>query len=128
MNFHHFVLANGRDFQPCENPAQWIKRRGRIGNCYKNAFLLVLEHPKDLRYAEGYAARMEEGHPIICKGLHAWAVTKDGEVVDPTWKNGVEYFGVAFEFEQVRQVMMRNQDFSGVIDDVAGGWPLLKGG
>ena len=45
MNFWHYVMANGRDYQPCKAPAKWIKRRGKIGNCYKNAFLLVLEHP-----------------------------------------------------------------------------------
>lgn len=47
MNFHHFVLAEGKDFQPCKNPAHWITKRGKIGNCYKNAFMLVLEHPED---------------------------------------------------------------------------------
>ena len=47
MNFHHFVLANGRDFQPCKAPAQLIKRRGRTGRCFRNAFLLVLEHTED---------------------------------------------------------------------------------
>lgn len=104
-----------------------IKRRGKVGNCIKNAFLLVLKHPKDLRYAEGYAARIEDGQPRICLGLHAWAVTKDDEVIDPTWSHGIEYFGVAFEFDQVKWVMMRNKDISGVIDDVGGGWPLLKG-
>lgn len=126
LNFWHYVLANGVDFRPCATPADWIVERGKAGNCFKNALLLVLRHLGELRYAEGYAAYSAGGENRVCPGLHAWAVTRDGQAVDPTWPNGVEYFGVAFALDQVTAAAKRNREFAGVISDVKGGWPLLK--
>jgi hypothetical protein len=58
--------------------------------CYSNAFKLVTDH-QGLNYAEGLAG--VAGVAI----WHAWAVTDDGQVVDPTWGHPEEflYFGIA---------------------------------
>ena len=90
-----YVAAYGEEFEAQPLP-QGI-RQGNQGECYMNASLLVMTHP-DLDFAEGYAQSAD------IPGLtfqHAWAVTKDGKVVDPTWKKpeGSKYFGVRYARE-----------------------------
>ena len=62
-----------------------------LGECYSNAYKM-LEDPV-YRYCEGYATSTSLGIPLA----HAWVVDKDNNVVDPTWKDGDQYFGVAFD-------------------------------
>lgn len=35
--------------------------------------------------------------------LHAWCSDETGIVIDPTWGEGAEYFGVPLDFKYVRQ-------------------------
>ena len=68
--------ARGREFDT-ERWGDYGKER----ECFKNASELWLVND-DLRYVEGLA--MTDG---IDLGIHhAWCVTADGEVVDPTWR------------------------------------------
>lgn len=60
--------------------------------CFENAFQLVQRYP-ELTYCEGYAAS-------VIPTLHAWAVTEDDEVIDPTWEYegpDVDYLGIRFD-------------------------------
>lgn len=90
---HRYVAAYGEAHTPAPLP-EGIEQ-GAPRECYKNASLLVMGHP-ELTYAEGFAKSDRTGEMVF---QHAWAVTKDGVVVDPTWdtpeKN--EYFGVRYE-------------------------------
>jgi len=112
-----FVLKNGKEFT--SQNGEKLKR-GRMKQCFKNAYHLAEDF--NLIYVEGYASFMGLGFPV----LHAWCVGKDGNVYDPTWKNGGEYFGVPFDLMYVRKIILRRERF-GVIDNVEMGFPLLAG-
>lgn len=89
-----YVAAYGQEFRAAALPDN--VRKGPMGECYRNATLLVMQR-NDLDYAEGYAQNAK------IPGLtyqHAWAVTKDGTVVDPTWSEDSannKYFGVRYD-------------------------------
>lgn len=69
--------------------------RGQLGHCYENATLAVIHNP-ELQYAEGVAFSAATGELGY---LHAWAVDKDGSVVDPTWDEPEKgrYYGVVYD-------------------------------
>ena len=123
INFQHFVLANGTEHIRLPDPQRFFTRHGRTGHCFKNAFLLVSEFRNELLYVEGYAHKNGSLMPF----LHAWAVTAKGECVDPTWPDGIDYFGVPFDFEYVARIAFGAKPFTGVIDNFRDKWPLLTG-
>lgn len=112
-----FVLKNGQEFR--SRNGNKIKK-GKMKECFRNAFHLAEDF--DLIYVEGYATCSGLGFPIF----HAWCVDQEGNVYDPTWKNGDEYFGVPFDFMYVRKTIFRRTKF-GVIDNKEMGFPLLAG-
>ncbi|HNI35842.1 MAG TPA: hypothetical protein PLV93_10605 [Microthrixaceae bacterium] len=57
--------------------------------CFRNAGLAAQEH-ESLRYAEGFAFPAVVRMPMA----HAWLIDEAGEVVDPTWSDGADYFGI----------------------------------
>lgn len=63
---------------------------GAPRRCYDNAGNLALE--QGWAYCEGFAMQ-----PGLFPMHHAWCLTDDGQVVDPTWRQAQdnEYFGVA---------------------------------
>jgi hypothetical protein len=69
--------------------------------CYDNAYWLATRSKGELRYVEGLAKRY-----IICD--HAWCITADGTVVDPTWAEldgnikPSAYYGVVVPLPVVR--------------------------
>ena len=69
---------------------------------------------------------MIDGHLYPPVGLHAWAITRDGEVIDPTWDNGFEYFGVPFDLDYVLKTKVRRKEY-GVIDNYQENFPLWAG-
>jgi len=86
----NYIAAYGEEFKAQQLPADVEK--GKPKECYKNASLLVMQR-SDLTYAEGYAT----SHGLTF--MHAWAVDKAGNVVDPTWEHPEksQYFGVRYE-------------------------------
>lgn len=113
ISIYDFILQNGLYFKIKPLPKGIIQ--GKMKECYKNAALLSLEKPNYF-YAEGIACG-------IIPVLHAWCVDKDKNVIDPTWSDGKEYFGViikkGFLFKQVEKCGF------GLIDDWKNRWPLL---
>jgi hypothetical protein len=83
-------------------------RRGFGAEASRNAYLLA-QGRTDLTYVEGFACRI-----IPC--WHAWCVTKDGIVVDPTWryaKNEInlynDYFGIPFKLDFVSKMIVKTK-------------------
>jgi hypothetical protein len=118
-----FVSKRGQLFSPPAGDLPKDVPPGIIKECYKNcidATILCCSDSPDYFYCEGYATG-------LIPMLHAWLVTTDGEVVDPTWPEpGTEYFGVAFKPDFVRKQTL-SQGHYGLIDAWTSEWPLLKG-
>lgn len=53
--------------------------KGRLKECFRNAWLLAEANPGELTYVEGYATSLAVCH-------HAWVIDPDGKVQDPTWR------------------------------------------
>lgn len=106
-----FVLRHGKAF----TPAPFTGERMVAKRCFTNAIYYALERPAErLLYAEGFATI--PGVPMLFE--HAWCVTQDGTVVDPTWRDPQEcvYFGVAFEPAGVAEQVMR-QGWHGLLSN-----------
>lgn len=85
FSVEEFVLTYGMPFKKTVPTLA-----GAMGDCYKNATKLAQE--KNWRYVEGYA--ITEGLPIPL--LYAWCLDENGNVSDPTWADGVTYYGIIF--------------------------------
>jgi hypothetical protein len=86
-----FLLRFGRPF-PAGLPGVRLLTKGW---CFRNAWMLVRE---SLAWTHG------EGYCLATNGefvQHAWAVTPDGSVVDPTIRRAEvrDYFGVIYDRE-----------------------------
>jgi len=78
--------------------------------CYRNAYKLS-QLNNDLQYVEGIAIG-------IIPTKHAWCVTLDGKVVDPTWppKYRIAYFGVPIDKRWLNKVICATQRY-GLIEE-----------
>lgn len=88
-----FLVASGRAYsEPLLEHGYGI---GAPQACYINALTLALQHPDSLFYCEGRAT----AHSLPIE--HAWCVTRDGHVIDTTWRaeilQGALYFGTCFD-------------------------------
>jgi hypothetical protein len=111
-----FILKNGLLF------AESVKvKKGRMKECFRNAYLLADSNDKMI-YVEGYAV----SNACILPLYHAWCVDSTGKVYDPTWKDGLEYYGVPFDLNFVRRTIL-DRKYYGVIDNWENHWPLLTG-
>ena len=78
--------------------------------CFSNAFHLALRSPKKYIYVEGFAFSS-------IPTCHAWCVDLKGNVVDPTWKEGVEYFGIPFKLDFLIQESDKNRTYGLLYSD-----------
>ena len=99
-------------------------RRGKLGLCFMNAFRLATAQPDKYRYVEGIATH-------IIPTEHAWCVTADGTVVDPTWRRferagetAPEYLGVPIRLDYAMKVMCKTRVY-GVLWNYIGAFPML---
>ena len=83
-----FLNKHGHSMVPKKHP-----KRGTMaaGECYANAYALASSETA-YRYCEGYATTKKLGIALP----HAWVVDRDLKVIDPTWVDGDQYFGVMF--------------------------------
>ena len=100
------VLTYGRHWTPAKHDYPMERAK----ECFKNAFLLCETYP-ELTYVEGFAISEIVGIPFH----HAWAVDKKSKVIDVTWEDGVEYFGVPFNQDYIRDLMLTKGTY-GVFD------------
>jgi hypothetical protein len=93
-----FVLTYGTQY----HTVHALAPTGQPRQCFRNAFEAAMR--LDLTYVEGWANS-------IIPTEHAWCVTPDGKIYDPTWgRSGHDYFGVALPIPVLEQVM----SFTGV--------------
>ena len=124
--FQKFVLKHGQEFKSVINlpPDIKIGRKGRYkGRCFENAFNAVSNNIKKYYYCEGYAT---SGTTDSMAVLHGWIVNRKHEVIDPTWKDGKEYFGIIFRWSYVKRITYKHKAFMTLIDNWEDNWPLLK--
>lgn len=105
-----FILRNGKEFKA----APFSGERWEPKQCFYNA--AHFREPGTM-YAEGYAWR--PGLPLLIH--HAWRVTEDGTVIDPTWTDpeGCQYFGLEFTSEQFFRELSRLEHY-GILDTMRG--------
>lgn len=119
-NIEDLVAKLGQSFRP----RAWRSyrgrgyRRGRVKLCFQNSFNLAMSFA-DLTYTEGIA------YSGFIPVHHAWCVTPQGEVVDPTWREEQftqlaheqwEYLGVPFERDFVLETAGRRRIY-GILDE-----------
>lgn len=104
--FEDFILKHGQRFTKVGKMPRGFKR-GMAKQCYMNAAKLTLDLPS-LIYCEGYAAG-------IIPVLHGWCITRRGTVIDPTWDDGKDYFGIPIKHSYLMNSMIRHKVY-GVID------------
>lgn len=120
------VLTEGQMFKAGEIPPN--VNDGQLGMSFMNAYRLVENHP-ELTYVEGFAQTSHLDVPVS----HAWAVTKDNLVVDPTWDRfrrkgeSISYFGVKIPIDIVRKTILARECY-GVLDNHEQDFPLLRTG
>lgn len=91
--------------------------KDKMKECFANAYRRMMH--KQLHYCEGFAMG-------VIPVMHAWLVDMQGNVIDTTWDDGKEYFGVEFPTEFVIRTVLARGSY-GVIDNFEQRWPLLQG-
>jgi hypothetical protein len=111
-SLHTFLLRHGRAFAPRERPKNM--RRGKMGYCYQNAISFLFKNARrssrKLVYCEGYAIKSDVGIPM----MHGWLCDMEGNVIDLTWDDVTDYWGVPFQFsfgERAPAVFFGNKDY-----------------
>lgn len=117
-----FILKHGRAFEWRALPHG--VRMGVARQCFRNAVRLALRKPRFYTYVEGYAINAwVADYPVA----HAWCVDPEHFVVDTTWEEGADYFGVPFRAEYVRRMAGARREVYSLIDNKEMGFPLLMG-
>lgn len=103
-----FILRNGKVMKPQEFREPLYPAKA----CFMNATHYVDLH-KYAEYVEGFAIRASLGIAMH----HAWAQSRDGRAIDPTWNDSMEceYMGVVIDPKTHRK-WMRKTNVYGVID------------
>jgi hypothetical protein len=105
--FSAYLEKNGQEYKAAKLPDD--VERGVPKECFKNASQLVIGRD-DLEYVEGIAypgSLRDSGLGF----LHAWAVKKDGTVVDNTWDKpeDAKYFGVKYDRNAYMKHLMKTE-------------------
>jgi hypothetical protein len=111
-----YILQNGYFMGSYSISSKPIYPKGKMKECFRNTHLL--SYTQGLQYVEGYAMG-------VIPVYHAWNLDSDGNIIDTTWKDGSEYYGIVLNFKLVEETVNRRGCY-GVIDNYQEGWPLLK--
>jgi hypothetical protein len=103
------VLKHGRFFTPSTEIPDWCEP-GAMKECYHNSFNNILNMPDDVYYTEGFAFVEGMDFPFG----HGWLTHADGTVIDPTWDDGVTYFGIRMNTNWVIKKVLKTE-ISGIL-------------
>ena len=89
-------------------------KKGKPKACYENAYWLARKCPDKYIYVEGCAVG-------IIPAIHAWCITPDLKVVDPTWRGTLfakdtAYFGIPMDIDWLTCTLI-NVGTYGVLDN-----------
>jgi len=121
-----FLLQEGVNFTDVKKAPRLMAPK----MCFRNATSLTWDDP-DLTYVEGVYIDPHSGFLPV---HHAWVVTKDGTVIEPTlrWRppkgrdrTGHGYFGVPFTTEFMTSRMVENKVY-GLLDDWNFGYEMFR--
>jgi hypothetical protein len=138
-SFEAVVLARGTSYTPPSSIEDNLRLMEQYGiepgqpkECFENAGRAVLDDTPGVTYVEGYA------QGSIIPVHHAWLVTDDGQVIDPTWGTGrnlpgfeaigpsppgEEYFGIPVGRDELVAILLGKKTW-GAWDWMAPGrWP-----
>jgi hypothetical protein len=115
-----FILKNGISFTKIKSTLPKSLEYEKMGECFRNAAIIAMEGKKYI-YCEGLAISKKVGFPVN----HAWLINKKFEVIDNTWNDGIEYFGIPFTREFLIQFLLKYKMY-GLIDAWQSHWPLLQ--
>jgi len=100
--YYKWLLENGEWFEGNDNNREFNQSfRKRANGCYYNAQMLAIENQK-LDYYEGWGIPGGVGIPLS----HGFNVL-NGEVIDISWPDGVEYFGVRIPVDFICREQLR---------------------
>src|SRR5215471_15258739 len=86
---------------------------------------LACKDPDRYVYIEGYATSAEV---TSLTASHAWCYDrKTGLIVDPTWKDGVDYVGVPIRTPYTCEAILKYNYAGSLIEDREHGYPLITG-
>lgn len=127
------LFRHGALFPPPLKPlgaSKLRQMRACFGNCQRIATGREIEPDgrRQYSYVEGFAGISGVGLAVH----HAWLVTREGQVYDPTWRvPGTSYFGVAFTPNYLRNAVAWNiakkQEWHSLLDDAYERFPILSG-
>lgn len=121
QNLYDFLIKEGQQFTKIHDFRETGYERGEAKNCYGNSYQIAVMD-NNINYCEGIAV----AHNVPLPMAHAWNYIPGLGVVDSTWKNGVEYFGVVIPKWYLTQLVLNSSRY-GVLDAWDLGWPLLSG-
>lgn len=104
--YEDLVLREGRAFPEIR---EHYYPMGRKKECFSNASKLVQQH-SELIYCEGWACSV-----IDFPFEHGWCVDLDGCVIDPTWADGYDYFGLSVSSDYLLETINRTGHY-GLLD------------
>lgn len=112
------IAKHAVEFEKAPYDERFVPMQRKQGSCYDNAYALVLSYPSHLTYCEGVVDFIigDRHFPLP----HAWACTRDGKVVDPTFRetqNDPEhsYLGIGIKTDYLMR-WVTTYGFPGLLD------------
>lgn len=101
--YYRWVLKTGKLFTEKGDAKKFHKTfKKRFKGCYYNAQFMAMDN--GIKYYEGWGTTEKVGIPLE----HAFNVV-DGKVIDISWPDGVEYFGIEVPVEFAREEMLKEK-------------------
>jgi len=102
--YYRWIIKTGKLFTEREDVKKFQPTfKKMFKGCYYNAQFMSIEYER-LRYYEGWGVTEAIGIPIE----HGFNVI-NGKVIDISWEDGVEYFGIELPLKFVREEMLREK-------------------
>ena len=102
--YYKWVLENGKLFTEKEDAKKFRKSfRKRFKGCYYNAQVMAVDN-RELKYYEGWGVTEAVGIPLE----HGFNVVGE-KVVDISWADGKEYFGIEVPVDFVMREMVSEE-------------------